>query len=55
MKISKLSIRRSFRASKAAKTNKISSTTQAFKHEFRVLTTEDVNKDRSNAYQYLTF
>lgn len=56
MKISKFNSKRSKVASKAVKTTKIEpNTASSFRHEFRVLTADDVNKQRSSAYQYLVF
>lgn len=52
-KISKLYGKSSAMTSKTAKTNKVTTAKGAFKHEFRVLTAEDVNSSRSSAYKYL--
>jgi hypothetical protein len=52
MKISKLHSKTVIKASKAVKTNASSST---IRHEFRVISADEINNNRSNAYQYLSF
>lgn len=55
MKISKLTSKRVKGASKAAKTNAIISKNTTVRHKFHVLSADEVNKNRSNAYDYLVF
>lgn len=54
MGISKLTSMKSKSASKAVKA-KITSTSGTVKHEFRVLSAEDVNNNRAKAYSYIVF
>lgn len=55
MKISKLYSKRAKGASKAVKTNNTSLKTASFRHEFHVLSAEDINNNRAKAYEYLVF
>jgi len=53
MKFSKLHFKKAMRASKAVKTNGLTSQPSSVKHEFRVISADEINNNRSNAYQYL--
>lgn len=55
MKISKLNSNKAVKASKAVKTNASTSKISTVRHEFRVISADEINKNRSNAYQYLAF
>lgn len=55
MKISKLYGKKVVKASKAVKTNNSTSKSTTIRHEFRVLSADEINNNRSNAYQYLVF
>lgn len=56
MKISKLYSKRATVASKAVKVNNSTSKKVAkVKHDFRVISADEINSNRSNAYQYLAF
>jgi hypothetical protein len=55
MKISKLYSKNTKSASKAVKTNASISKSTAIRHEFRVLSADEINNNRSNAYDYLVF
>lgn len=55
MKISKLYSKKAVKASKAVKTNASTSKSTAIRHEFRVISADEINNNRSNAYQYLAF
>lgn len=53
MKISKLYSKKAVCASKAVKANNLTSKIASVKHEFRVISADEINNNRSNAYQYL--
>ncbi|MCZ8170020.1 MULTISPECIES: hypothetical protein [Flavobacterium] len=56
MKISKLYRKDTQGASKVIKTNNSSSKhAPKVKHDFRVISADEINNNRSNAYQYLAF
>lgn len=53
MKVSKLSFKKASKVK--SPTGKVNATKDAFKHEFRVIPAEEVNENRSKAYQFLAF
>jgi hypothetical protein len=55
MKISKLYTKGSKSVSKTVKTNTSVSNSTTIRHKFRVLSADEINNSRSNAYQYLVF
>jgi hypothetical protein len=55
MKISKIYSKKAVKASKAVITNASTSKNTKIRHEFRVLSADEINNNRSNAYQYLVF
>lgn len=55
MKISKLYGKKAKVASKAVKVSNSTSNIALVKHEFRVISADEINNNRSSAYQYLAF
>lgn len=55
MKISKLYSKKAKAVSKAVKVSNSASNIAVVKHEFRVISADEINNNRSNAYKYLAF
>jgi hypothetical protein len=55
MKISKLYSKGTRSVSKTVKTNTSTSNSTTIRHKFRVLSADEINNNRSSAYQYLVF
>lgn len=55
MKISKLYSKGTKSVSKTVKTNTSASNNTTIRHKFSVLSADEINSNRSNAYQYLVF
>lgn len=53
MKISKLYSKKAKIASKAVRVNNSTSKIAMVRHEFRVISADEINNNRSSAYQYL--
>jgi len=52
MKMSKLNTKKT---NKTSKLNRIVKFSSSVKHDFRIIPIDDINKNRSSAYQYLVF
>ncbi len=55
MKVSKLSLKKSGKGKPFSGKAVSGSSTAEFKHQFRVISAEEVNQNRPKAYQFLAF